>query len=165
MSKHLKKAASGHLLKSAGGHLVNDCGGPCTNCDGTQPAATVTVTGCSISLCTGAQGTYTYQDFVDHDQSCSWRWSKDAGGGNRYDLFIYYCKSSGAWCAHIDYYIPSEGGHYRLFGGDADDCPCVSGVTDVSEDLSCQGGNVTGEFSLAGTQATCPNCTATVSVG
>jgi len=142
------------------------CCGPCVACSGNQPDATVSVTvnsSCSND-CQNAAGTYTYQDFADDTNYCYWRWSKDDGSGGRYDLYIYYCKADQTWCSYIDRWF-GPGDHYRYFGGDDNSCSCVSGITDVTNDLSCTGGHVTGNFSLNGDAATCSGCTASVSVG
>jgi len=135
------------------------CGCPCL---GATPGLTVSVVGGGDPVCGLAN--WPFSDLGPWsplagfsslgDDWCSMVWqSWDNGGEGAYAawLGLYYRRSTEKWCSWMDVFIC---GHA---GTDADTCECPEGApvgicpsTDVTGLVSCDSGDISGVFELAG---------------
>jgi len=129
---------------------------PCEDCTGTQPSATVTVSGTCDAECDNFAATYVWVGYADHDTYCSWSWVQIVPDG-WICLVILFTKYPGVYSAYMaNYYQPSN----EIWNFTSDD---------ISEDVGCNktNGRITGTFTLAGggSDEGCAGCTATVTIG
>ena len=138
------------------------CGGqPCVDCGGSQPyipQANVSVSGSCDSHCQGADdGDYSWDNFNDAANSCTWRWTGAHGDPpvRNWSIEITYHKDTELWEARVSGTGEGESCYFHSAN--------VSGV-------SCDPGTgyLTGTFTLPGTDEgsyDCTGCSITITLG
>ena len=175
---HLKRSAGGHLIHTASGHLANACE-PCDSCTGATPDAVITIAGggCVAGCTAWFNGTYeggVLWQFLNPD-SCSSIFDLPGDPFVKAGLVVYFCRvdqKAYALIAGFGDFIfvrfGSADGSNEQAEGACDTAPS-SPYRDITSDVACVGGALTGTFDLYGVvnpglPEDCHECTATVTL-